>query len=83
MKRRIYIMYDQVSGQYGGVFDYSGESEMCRAMKIISNSGQVPEHVVRDTVIIQLAEYDISGNAPVVTPLMPVIVCRMEEFLNE
>lgn len=74
MKRKIYVMCDQVSGQYGGVFDFANDADCVRAFKNMSSSGQIPEHVVRDTVIIQLAEVDFSGASPVVNCVMPTIV---------
>lgn len=83
MKRVIYVMFDQVAGQYGGVFDFANDGEMIRAMENMARSGQIPDYVLRDTVVIQLAEYDVSGNAPCVTPLLPVIVCRLEELVHE
>lgn len=74
MKRKIYVMCDQVSGQYGGVFDFANDADCIRSFTNICKSGSIPEHVIRDTVIIQLAEVDYSGNSPVVTPVMPVIL---------
>lgn len=82
MKRTIYVMCDQVSGQYGGVFDFANDAECIRAFKSMYSTGKIPDHVVRDTVIIQLAEVDFSAVAPVLTPLMPVIVFYGNEVLN-
>ena len=83
MKRTIYVMLDQVSGQYGGVFDFANDTDMMRAMKNMCTSGQVPEYVIRDTVVVQLAEFQIDGSAPVVKPLMPVVVCRLEDICED
>lgn len=74
MKRRIYVMRDQVSGQYGGVFDFANDEECIRTFRNYVSSGQWPDYIIRDTIVLQLAEVDYSGNSPVVTPLMPVIV---------
>lgn len=82
MKRTIYVMCDQVSGQYGGVFDFANDGDCLRAFKHMIQSGAVPEHVARDTVIIQLANVDFSGTSPVVDPVMPVILCYGSEVLN-
>lgn len=82
MKRTIYVMLDQVTGQYGGVFDFANDADCLRSFKNLSKSGQIPEHLIRDTVVIQLAEVDFSGISPVVTPLIPVIVCYGKDVLD-
>lgn len=82
MKRTIYVALDQVSGNYGGVFDFANDAECIRTFTNFCKSGAIPDHIVKDTAIIQLAEVDFSGSSPVVSPLMPVIIFYGSEVNN-
>lgn len=84
MKRSIYVVYDQVSGNYGSVVDFANHGECIRAFKAMAKSGSVPDHYIRDTAVMHVADLDTDSGSPVVTPVIPVIVFYGSEvFHNE
>lgn len=81
MRRSIYVVYDQVSGNYGSVVDFANDGECIRAFKAMVKTGGVPEHYVRDTAVMHIANMDTDSGSPVVTPVIPVIVFYGSEVM--
>ena len=74
MKSSIYVVYDQVSGNYGSVIDFANDGDCIRAFKSMAKAGGVPENFLRDTAVMHIANLDTESGSPVVTPVIRGIV---------
>lgn len=81
MKRSIYVVYDQISGNFGNVVDFANDGDCIRAFKNMCTSGVVPNHMIKDTAVMHIANVDYSRGSPVVETVIPVIVFYGAEAL--
>lgn len=81
MKRSIYVVYDQVSHNFGNVVDFANVGDCIRAFKNMCISGAVPPHMIKDTAIMHIADVDYSRGSPVVETVIPAIVFYGSETL--
>lgn len=68
MERNIYVMVDSVSGMVAEPFVMANDAELKRMFKPIAQSGSVPIHVLRDTVVFHLGKLVADTEVPRIDP---------------
>lgn len=77
---KLYVMMDRVSGAFGNVFEEANDASVKRNFKSMIDSGSVPSHFAKDTVVFCVGEIVKDSTEPKLIPCISYVVCRGDEY---
>lgn len=81
MKREIYVFMDSVSRSFGEPFTMANVAELRRHFEQLVRNPDIPDYVIRDTVVVHLGSFVLDPDNPVIVPeKIPVVVLRGDSY---
>lgn len=77
---KLYVMCDRVSGKFGSIYEDYNDDSVRRNFKMMCESNDIPRHILVDTVVFCLGEFDDNPVEPKIIPCIPKVICRGDEY---
>lgn len=77
MQRNIYVLFDNVSGNFGELFTLANDAEMRREFEQLIRNPAVPDYAIRDCCVVRLGSFVSDAENPHIVPeSIPSVILR-------